>query len=358
MTTHIIERDALVGELHALLSPEDLALPHSDERLSALLHHDVESSLAGVVALVAAARLDVLVAGFPDYVDLSTGKAVLTGLSARRGPDGVWRLEGSDATFSYVLPMQPPDGLGYPAAGVGLRALRVHSTPETLGRLAELLDLGLSGWAVERFVQSVAPRVPLHTLAASLSHLPGMFAAFGGELTYGDAYSWARAVKAAGAPIDMPVRDGFPPAIITACRTANHALFGGLVSAGASTGVRDGMGRTCLMAASLNADLRMVENLLRIGTTAQWVDKEGSTALHCLAETACQGRCDDAVAVAETLMAHGADPDAVRADGRTPRGIVAAALQDAGTSAHPRILPDTVEALGSLLAVMGSRVPA
>ncbi len=126
--------------------------------------------------------------------------------------------------------------------------------------------------------------------------------------------------------------DGFHP-LGYACFFGHRALFELLVARGADleAPARNAMRVRPLHSAVAQADpalaLHMARRLLEAGASAAAVQQGGFTPLH---EAALRGHAP----LVELLLAHGADPDARNADGKTPRDCA----RDAGHDALARRL--------------------
>lgn len=322
----------------------------------------LECSLSGVVTLFTLARLDQVVAGMPDAVELRmlTGSAYLWG---RREGDGTWRLWGNPEAYRNALSL----GMGKPHQSCFARqVLAALAVPDSPGARHELL--ATASWAREpaqlaNAFAGVAGQLPRHVVVAALRYgidlmrgldIPQERANLD-EILYG--LRLPKRIHGAHPPRvhfdDVPTA-GMEPALHGAVERRDGILLQSLVHRGANVDVPSSIGETPLMRAAAMGDQYMVDLLLDRSPDAAHLSDEARTVLHSAAEAIVAGSADNPESFLRQFVEAGADPGVRDMHGLTAADILREAAaeargRDKGTGKRFGIPFDVLDSLAASL---------
>jgi hypothetical protein len=311
-------------------NPRPAAKDPAARKRYVLAQQRLECTVAGAAFLLNVANLAREIDGFPSEIPLMVGGDGAPGLSVRRGPDGVWRIEGPYEVLFDVAAFVLGKPARETALGAVLSAIGVPNTPEAIVELGRHGGWEGSGVRLAVKLHGVQDAVPGHVVAASLGLGTGLLQALGAGTEDEHREAWIDAVTAFHSIGACPV-PGVPPAILRVCREGDYEMLHCLMRYGANEAT-DSEGNTPFLTVALRGDEGGIRPLLQWKANHLATNALGRTALHCAASAAVMGRCEDVTILFQRLIFLGCDPRAVDGNGATPAKVLAQAYEDDGSN--------------------------
>lgn len=292
---------------------------------------DIECSFQGAFHLLMVANLAQEVSGFPDLVPMGLGIRGEPAPSIARGPDGLWRWQGTASSFQAVTLETAMPQTAYGAVLGALNARHCYETASVLARV--------SGWDAPYLnptrptaparLSALSDSLPSHVLSALLGYGYRVCERVGVSTTVSSMReltdAWTETVLRHGVDIDAAPAPGQDPPLVSAAKAGDGWTLQSLLRHGAKVDVRDPEGLTAFLAAARSGKRHAVRVALEHGADPAAASLNGRNVFHCIAEAVLSGDAEGAMEVFDLVKDLGADPFTESNFGYTPLMLLAEA---------------------------------